>query len=308
MRSVGTILLVNAVGFALSLTATAEREGSHERFRVRPSLTVSFVGDDNVHQQERDREWGFGSWIAPEVALDYRRGSFRARGEFGADVRLYTGDTDLNDSFFRVTTDAEYEALRGLTLRLSNIYLPHPVSLGRPTDETGNLVQSNTLIGEGRFRREFKRSTALEFGVQTSWFTAEGFDAYIDVDGDGESEEIEDFHPDYLDFSAFVEGQYSLGRRTLLFARGNARLRDYDELQQSDYTEFSALLGIRTHWARRLRFEFAAGYGTIDFDGLPSDGRLVGRAKLDYDLQHGWTLRGSLGRTLTTDAAGADFD
>jgi hypothetical protein len=120
-------------------------------------------------------------------------------------------------------------------------------------------------------------------------------------------EEIDHFHPDYLDFSAFVEGQYSLGRRTLLFARGTARLRDFDELRQADYTEFSALLGIRTHWARRLRFEFTAGYGTIDFDGLPSNGRLVGRVKLEYELQHGWSMKGSVGRTLTTDAAGADF-
>jgi hypothetical protein len=307
MRALDTILLVNAVGLALCLAARAELEGSDERFRIRPGLTVTFVGDDNVHQQESDRESAFGSWIAPEVAVDYRRGSFRAQGEFGADVRLYAGEKDFSDSFFRVIADAEYEFLRGFTLRLSNVYLPHPVSLGRPADETGNLVQSNTLIGEGRFRREFKRSTALEVGVQTSWFTAEGFDAYIDLDGDGESEEIEHFHPDYLDFSAFVEGQYSLGRRALLFVRGGARLRDYEELRDSDYTEFSALLGMRTYWARRLRFELMAGYGSIDFDGLGRDGHLVGRANLDYELQHGWTLRGSLGRTLTTDAAGADF-
>jgi hypothetical protein len=307
MRILRKNLVPSAMLLVLCVAGEALGEGSEERLRIRPELTVTLVGDDNVHHEKQDEESAFGSWIAPSLGVDYRRGAFRAHGELGADVRLYTGGKDLNDEYFVAVAELEYEVLRGLTLAISNIYVPHPVWLGRPTDDIGNLVQSNTLMAEGRFRREFERSTALEFGVRSSWFATEGFETSIDLDGDGVFEEIDDFHADYLDFSAFIEGQYSLGRRALLFARGLARKRDFDELSGSDFTEFSGVLGMRTQWARRIWLEVSGGYGTVNYDGLPNDGRFVSRATLEYRLQRGWTLKTSFSRTLTSDAAGVEF-
>lgn len=307
MRTRTRSFLPCVMALALCVAGDARGEGSEERLRIRPELTITFVGDDNVHHEKDDEEAAFGGWIAPSLEVDYRRGAFRANGELGADVRLYTGGKDLNDHYFVAVAELEYEVLRGLTLGLSNLYIPHPVWLGRPTDDTGNLVQSNTLMAEGRFRREFERSTALELGVRSTWFAAEGFRTSIDLDGDGVPEEDDKFHPDYLDFSAFIEGQYSLGRRALLFARGVARTRDYDELSDADYNEFSGVLGMRTQWARRIWLELSGGYGTVNYDGLPNDGRFVGRAALEYKLQRGWTLKSSVGRTLTSDTAGVEF-
>jgi hypothetical protein len=307
MGALGRILLAGALGCAFCMAPAAWGQGSAERFRIRPSLEITLVGDDNVHHEKRDGESAFGSWIAPNLALDYRRGRFRAGGEIGADVRLYTGGQDLNQSYYLVAADLEYQALRGVTLRLSNVYAPQPVWLGRPTDDTGNLVQSNTVRAEARLRREFKRSTALELGVQTSWFTSEGFTTSIDLHQDGVLEETDHFHPDHRDYSAFLEGQYSLGRRALLFARGRARLRDYEEIPRGDYTEFSGVLGMRTDWGRRIWLEIAFGYGSINWEGLPSEGRFVGRATLNYQLPKGWALKATFGRTLTSQAVGTDF-
>jgi hypothetical protein len=306
MRALGTILLVSAVGCVLCLAPAAWGGASGERFRIRPSLKVTFVGDDNIYHEKDDEESAFGSWIAPRLELDYRRGSFRTGGELGADVRLYTGGKDLNDSYYHVAADVEYQTLRGVTLRLSNIYTPQPVWLGRPTDDTGNLVQSNTLRAEARFRREFKRTTSLELGVQTSWFTAEGYTTSI-VHPDEVSEEIDRFHPDYLDFSGFVEGQYSLGRRALFFARGRARVRNYQEIPGGDYTEFAGVVGMRTDWGRRFWLEVAFGYGAVNFERLSSEGRPVGRVTFHYEMPKGWTLKGSFGQTLTSQAVGTDF-
>jgi hypothetical protein len=307
MQALGRILLASAVGCASCLAPEAGAERSKERFRIRPSLEVSFVADDNFYHEKHDEDSAYGTWIVPGLALDYRRGSFRAGGDLGADVRLYTGGKDLNHSYYLVSADVEYQTLRGVTLRLSNVYAPQPVWLGRPADDTGNLVQSNTLNAEARLRRDFKRSTALELGVQSSWFTAEGFTTSIDRHDDDVSEEIDHFHPDYLDVSAFVEGQYSLGRRALFFVRGRARVRNYEEIPRGDYTEFSGVAGMRTEWGRRIWLEIVTGYGSIDFDRLPSDWRFVGRVTLNYQLPKGWALKGSFGRTLTSQAVGTDF-
>jgi len=307
MRALGRILLSGALGCAFWMAPAAWGQGSQERLRIRPSLKVTLVGDDNVRHEKRDEESAFGSWIAPNLTLDYWRGRFHAGGEIGADVRVYTGGKNLNQTYYLVAADLEYQAVRGVTLRLSNVYAPQPVWLGRPTDDTGNLVQSNTLSAEARLRREFKRSTALELGVQTSWFTSERFTTSIDLHQDGVSEEIGHFHPDYLDYSAFLEGQYSLGRRALFFARGRARLRDYEEIPRGDYTELSGVLGVRTEWGRRLWLEIAFGYGSIHWERLSSEGRFVGRMTLDYQLPKGWALKASCGRTLTSQAVGTDF-
>jgi hypothetical protein len=307
MRALGRILLASAVICASCLVPVSRSEASEGRFRVRPELKVTFVADDNFYHEKRDEVSAYGTWIYPSLALDYQRGSFRVGGDVGADVRLYTGGKDLNDTYYVVAAEAEYRTLRGLTLRLSNVYAPQPLWLGRPTDDTGNLVQSNTLNAEARLRREFKRSTALELGVQGSWFTSESFGTAMDLHDDEVLEEIDDFRPDYLDFSTFVEGQYSLGRRALFFARARARLRDYEEIPRGDYTEFSGVVGLRTDQWRRLWLEIAFGYGSINWERLPSEGRFVGRVTFNYEMPRGWTLKGSFGRTLTSQAVGTDF-
>jgi len=308
MRGLGKTILAGVLVCASCVASAAWGGISRGGLHLEPSLKITFVGDDNVYHTKRDKESAFGSWIFPRLALDYGRGSLRAEGDLGVDARLYTGASGLDEVYYFVSAELEYQTQRGLTLSLSNLYAPQPVSLGRPTDDSENLLQSNTLIAEARYRREFKRSTALELGLQGSWFTSEEFDTVIDLHDDGVLEEVDDFHADYLDFSAFLEGQYSLGRRALLFARGRARVRDYDEIPRGDYTEYSAVVGARTDWGRRIRLEISFGYGAIDYEHQSTDSRFVGRLTLDYQLPRGWAIEGSVGRTLTSQAVGVDFD
>ncbi len=300
-----------APGLAL-LTLVAlvsEPSAAEERIRglrIRPAVRTEVVFDDNPRHERRggDADVGFG--LAPSLAAEYGRGRWNAGAEVGADVRLYTRDSDLDETFWNARGHLEFEPLRGLVVRVSERYAPQPVDLGRPSDETTNLRQSNTLVAEARYWRELKRESAIEVGIRSSRFDTQGFAASVDTNGDGVVESVDDLRTSYWDVSAFVEAQRKLGRRFRIFARGQWLERRYDEIPVTDFTELSGMVGLRADLGR-LDLELAFGYGVLDFEGLPSNDRFLVRLQADWELGRDWRVTASVLNRLTGDVTGTDF-
>lgn len=290
------------------LRALAESEEG--RLTIRPRLGVTYEANDNAFlvRNGQGREWVHGLWIEPSIGLELRRPKWSAGADLGADLRYAFNESRLHNEFLDLSAYAEAEPLRGLHLRVANRLVPQAVSLGAPADDASNLRQSNLALAEVRYRHDRERGMALELGIAGQRFDTEGFPAQLDEDGDGISESSGNIHSNYWQASAFMEARRSIGRHSLVYLRGEMRDRSYEELPGSDLTEWSSLIGMRSHVARRLDLDVAIGYGRVDYDDFGSHSRLLGRADIDYAMPRGWELKGSFFQRFSSDAAGADFD
>jgi hypothetical protein len=291
---------------ALLVVPAAHAAPKSRGLRVRPEVQTLFVWDDNVYLDESDED-DFAVGVAPRVRIDAERERWRAGADLGADLRWYVENSELSEDFWRVSAWGEVEPIDGLTLRVADHYVPQPVTLGRPEDETANLRQSNTLLAEARYWRDLKRETSLEVGARATRFTTEPFTGTVDADGDGVPEEVRGLESDYFGSQAWTELRYDLGRGRVAFGRVDLVQRSYDEIDSADYVEAGAVVGLRTPIGRRIRLEVAAGWGFLDFAELPDDDRLLGRAELRWDAGRGWSVGLSLLQRLTGDATGTDF-
>ena len=216
--------------------------------------------------------------------------------------------SELRDAFLDLRGFVELELARGLLLRLSDSFVPQAVRLGSPPDDLANLRQSNRALAELVYNRELDRGRAFELGITGERFDGQGFEAALDFDADGIPDLEGDLHPDYWGGAAHFEVQQGIGRHSLVYLRGEMRERRFDELPRSDFVEWSSLLGLRRSLARRLELDVALGYGSIDFQDLPSNDRVLGRASIEYSMPRGWDLEGLFVQRFTSDAAGFDFN
>ncbi len=308
-RSVGRALRpVGALVAALATLAPAPAvaEGEGRKFTIRPSLRVATVLDDNVFLTDDDREKDAGFWIAPRLELGYRGRSFEVGVDGSADIRRYTQNQRLDDELYRVHAFAETGVLPGLTLHVANTYLPQPVTLGLPEDETENLVQTNRTLAKITYWRELPGGREIEVGVQGSRLFTEGFQsAYPDSDGNIVVDDS--FNANYWETAAYAEVESPIGKRMSAFVRGQFRYRMFDESSELDLMDGSGLVGFRTRWFKALEFVVAGGYGVIDFKGQGSTQRFLGRGELRYRLPSGWSTRLGAFSKFTADLRGNDF-
>ncbi|UCE85643.1 MAG: outer membrane beta-barrel protein [Deltaproteobacteria bacterium] len=304
-RSLSPATLACALAIALAATASPAEDADHG-LHLHPSLSLRGVFDDNVFLED-DRTSDFALWIAPRLQADYANGPLRAGLDAGADLRRYRHETSLNEDFGRVSGFGELDLTRGLTLRLANSYVPYPERLGLPEDDSENLVQTNRAEAELRYRRPFRRESSVQFALEAVHFTTGRFSASVDEDGDGIAETVDDFHGDFLETKFQTEVQRGLGRRALVFARAGMRRRNFDELSNSDFNEYSSLLGLQVRWPARLELDATAGYGYVDFDDLDAKDRFLGTARLKWEGPRGFTWQASAENRFTSDATGQDF-
>jgi len=289
----------------LALAPTGPAEAA--RFQIHPELRTSMVYDDNIFLEGQDEQAAFSTWIHPSLAAELDRGRLSAGGELGFETRFYADHSDLNETFWNTRAFIEYRPREDLLLRVSDAYAPRSIALGRPEDETSNLLQSNTFAAEARWRRELAGRTAIELGVVGTRFDSESFPAEVDEDGDGRIDEFRRFRSDYWELSAFLESQYEFAREARLFARAEARRRGYDDLDAGDFDELFGMVGVQTQLTPRLGFEGAVGYGSMDFNELSNESRFLGRLELEWELPRGFTILASGLRRLSGDATGTDF-
>lgn len=293
-------------------------EEQGRRFSWRPSIEVRAIGDDNVYLTASKKESDFGFGVRPRVELDYRGKAYELGADVGADLLTWIDHGDLDQTFFRVNAHGEAGLLPGLTVRVENSYVPHPVLLGLPQDSSSNLVQTNRTEAELRYWRELGGRREMSAGVLGARFISEGFGEteveplvpdvpFLPPQPSATPADAPPFHANYWEGGGYLELQNDIGRRSAAYIQGRVRYRSYDEAPDSDHIEYGGLLGFRMYWLKNFELDIAGGYGLLDFRSGRSVPRILGQGDIRYRAGGGWHFRLGVHNKFTADLEGNDF-
>ena len=289
---------------ALAYPALAD-EGSEQRFTWHPSVRVAAEATDNA-RLDSGKDADFGVRITPRLELGWDATAWEVGADLGADMRRQSDATDLNDVFYTARLFGEAGVLPGVTVRVSNDYIPHAVALGVPEDHAGNLRQTNRARAEVRYWRELDEGIELSLGADGGHFNSESFAARVPGPG-GTTSLDSHFEANHWEGGGFAQLLIPMGGRSEVYARGRARYRDYEDAPDASHTLASALVGLRSYWIRNLSFDLAGGLGVLDFGSSGSEPQVLGRADVRYRLRSGWRVGLGLHSRLTTDLAANGF-
>jgi len=287
-------------------SAAHAAEGEPGYFSWRPSLRASLVADDNVFYEEDGASGSLGFWLAPRLELGYRTGAVELGADLGVDVRQYVDHSSaLSAELFRAIGWGEIGLRPGLSLRLSNAFVPQPVRLGLPEDEAANQVQTNRLDAGLHWWRELPGRREVEAGLLASYFRSEEYSEVVPLEGGGFGVD-DDFRADYVQSLGFVEFQSPLGERTSTYLRGQVAYRAFSERSAADHSNFSLLFGVRSSRWEGLDLALAAGVGVLGFDSFADALRALGELSLGYRLSSGWRFSLAARHLMTPNLAGDD--
>jgi len=292
-------ILSGAIVACAALPRNAAAEGAPDLFSLRPSLATTLVVDDNPKFQKSGGDTAVGGWFRPRVQVDYDAPDLDLGADLGADVRQYAGyDTSLDKVFGRVSGWADYRFAPGLALRVGDAWVPRAQRLGRPEDETKNLVQTNRLDASLRSWRSLPGGRELEVGAQGLYFVTEG---YAEPLGGGAVDS--DFHANHTDGLGYVELQTPIFGEAKGFVRAQGSYRFLEDDSDADYADVGGSLGVRTPFDGGS-FEIGGGAGWLGFAGLPDRPRALGRAALHLELPAGFVSTFGATQLLTANLAG----
>jgi len=286
--------------------SAAAEEAAVRRFTWHPTILIRSVFDDNVELEDGGSNGDAGFWVTPAVELGYRAPSYELGADLGLDVRSHTEQAVSNETFVRAMGFGEVGLLPGLTLRVSDAYVPQPMRLGRPEDQTSNLLQTNRLQGDLRYWRGLSERSEVTVGLRGARFDTDSFSAL--VPGAGGAPALDpDYRADFTEGGGSLELQSALGQRSAVYFGGRARYRAFDQTPQADVGEYSLLVGLRTHRLRKFELDIAGGWGMLDYRVGGSDPRFLGKLNLGYRLRGGWHLGLGGHHRFTSNLAGRDF-
>jgi len=296
---------VVCAALALS-TSAAHAEGEPGYFSWQPSLRTSLVADDNVFFEEDGKDGSIGVWLAPRLELGYRTGAIELGADLGVDVRRYVDHySDLKAELFRAVGWGEIGLRPGLSLHLSNAFVPQPVRIGLPEDEAENLVQTNRLDAGLNWWRELPGKREIEAGLLASYFRSEEYSAVVPLGGGGFGVD-DDFRADYMQGLGFVEFQSPIGEQTSTYVRWQGAYRAFSDHSAADHSNFSLLFGVRSSRWEGLDLALAAGVGALGFDSFADALRALGELNVGYRLPSGWRFSLTARHLMTPNLAGDD--
>jgi hypothetical protein len=293
------------LGILLGLPTGVAAEDQEKHFSWHPSMRVTLVGDDQPYLDEKS-DGAIGTWISPQLDLGYRGDFYELSAELGGDVRAYIDEKSLSEEFYRIRATGEAGILPGLSVRVSEAYVPGPERIAAPGDATQNLIQTNQLDVEVRYWRELPSRRELLMTFRGSHFSGEHFDAFLFTEGGGVVLH-DNFEPDHWEGAADIELQTPFGERTSLYLRSDLRYRSFSESAVTDHGEVTVLAGMRTRRFRNIEIDVAAGWGLISFESRDDVQRFVGEGSLRYRLPNGWTWRVSAANRFVSDYSGNNF-
>jgi hypothetical protein len=303
-RARGLVLVVSA---ALALGASAAHaEGGPGYFSWRPSVRTSVVADDNVFSENEGESGSIGVWLVPRLELGYRTGAVELGADLGVDLRRYFDhSSSLSAELYRAVGWGEIGLTRGLSLRLSNAFVPQPVRLGLPEDEASNMVQSNRLDLGLNWGRQLNGERGLKAGLLGTYFRSEEYSQVVPLAGGGVGVD-DDFRADYMQGLGFVEFQSPLGERTSTYVRWQSAYRSFSKRSSQDHTNLSLLLGVRSSRWEGLDIALAGGVGALGFDSFADSLRALADLSLRYRLPHSWSFSLAARHMMTPNLAGDD--
>lgn len=301
-RSAGFAPVALLVAALLGVAGASHAEGDRGVFTWHPSLRVTGVADDNVLFTNGGRDGSVGAWVAPRIELDYRAPVFAVGADLGVDYRHYRDQgKPVSDILYRAVGWGDVGLGYGVSAGLSNAFVPQAVALGRPEDDTANLVQTNRVDADVSWRRELTAGHELAAGVVATHFLSDDYSEAIPLQGGGFVVDPS-FEPTYAQGLLFGELQSAIGERTETFVRGQVSYRDFTELSVGDHTNVSTLLGVRSRSFDALDLELAGGGGALVFSGK-TGWRALARLAARYRFDIGLSLWATASHLSTPDLA-----
>ena len=289
-------------GVLLLVAGASHAEGERGVFTWHPSLRVTGVADDNVRFSDGGRDGSVGVWVTPRIELDYSAPVFAVGADLGVDYRHYSGEgKPVSDILYRAVGWGDVGLGHGFSAGLSNAFVPQAVRLGRPEDDTANLVQTNRVDADVTWRRELATGRELAAGVVATYFLSDDYSEAVPLQGGGFVVDPA-FEPSYAQGLFYGELQNAIGERTEAFVRGQVSYRDFTELSAGDNTNVSTLLGIRSRHFDALDLELAGGGGALFFGG-DTGWRALARLSARYRLDIGLSLWATARHLSTPDLA-----
>jgi hypothetical protein len=294
-----------ALTLALALPVRpAAAEGEPAQFSFNPSVNVAAVVDDDLFLTDSNKKSSFGVWVQPRMELGYRTETLDLGADLGVDIRRYADYySDLSDEFYRMSGHAQVGLLPGLTLRVANAFVPAPVELGLPPDQSINMVQTNLTDAELRYWRVLPGEREISFGARGARFYSDDYTEQRPGSG-GSVILDDDFNADYWGGTGYLEYREPLGRRTAAYLRAETGYRTYDESSRSDNLDYTMLIGLHSLRFRNAEIDLAGGYGQIHFNSLGTEPRIIGRGSLRYRLPHDFIWRIGMNHLSSADLVG----
>jgi len=293
------------LGVLIGLISEAAAEDQEKPYTWHPSMQITLVGDDQPYLDEKN-DGAVGAWFSPQIDLGLRGDFYELSAELGGDIRRYVDEKSLSEEFFRIRANGEIGILPGLSVVVSEAFVPLPEWIAAPGDATRNLNQTNQLDVEIRYWREHPSHRELSMTFRGTHFTGERFNTFLLTDGGGVVSQT-DFEPDHWEGAADIELQTPFGERTSLYLRSDLRYRTFSESAVADHGEVTVLAGMRTRRFRNIEIDVAAGWGLISFESRDDVQRFVGEGSLRYRLPNGWTWRLSAANRFVSDYSGNNF-
>lgn len=281
----GVAVLLSALALAGAATAAEGEEGV---FSWQPSLRFTTLASDNVLYEEGGKKGSLGTWIAPRLELAYRRPALEIGADLGVDLRRWIGQGSLDAELYRGIVWAEAGLGHGLSVRISDAFVPQPIRVGLPEDEGANLAQTNRAAADLRWWRELPGRRELEMGLEGSYFITDDYKEPVPTSAGVAIDR--DFRADYAQGLGFVELQSPLGERSAGYARVQGSYRSFSSAMDADHGNLSLLLGVRSSRWENLELDLAAGVGALGFERFGDELRALGRASVRYRLPAAWTL------------------
>jgi hypothetical protein len=300
LLSVASLAWPIALAVGASVARTASAEPSEYRLSAHPSLRVTAIADDNVDLRKGGSD-DIGTFFFPRLELGLQGRWLHMGADLGADVRRYVDGSSPNDVFLRLGGFAEIGIGPGVSVRVSDAYVPTPVELGKPLDHSANLVQTNRLSTSLRVWEERSAERELSMVLQATRLTSESFAADV-----GAGVVDDDFRADFWEGAFLSEFHTPVTDTISGFVRANIRVRSFDDSSASDFGDFALVIGMSTQWWGSIDFDAAAGYSRLFFDDEAKN-RFIGEANVRYRIADGTTLRLGFDQRNTADIAGNDF-
>jgi hypothetical protein len=124
--------------YPLELTGLLAPPAQRGPFTLLPSISVSEEYNDNVHGDNRNREWDFITNISPSITLSVNRPSYQLNAGYSFSAALYARGTLPNEAFQsqNFIGSGSWQTTRTLTLSLSDSF-------------AYNRANSNTVAVQG---------------------------------------------------------------------------------------------------------------------------------------------------------------
>jgi Putative beta-barrel porin 2 len=291
----------------LCAAAASAEEGAERRFTWRPSFETRSVYDDNAFLAESGEDADVGVWIVPRLELDYRLPAVQLGADLGGEIPRYFDHSSLNDAFWRMQGHGEVGLWPGLSLRVSDAYVPQPAQLGRPDDAPTNMVQSNRADAELRYWRDLWNGHELTLGIGGGRFDSNEFTAV--VPGPGNSLVVdENFEAKFTEGRGYGELRNPIGENLAILLRTNIDYRKFDDESDADHLEAGGLLGLESQLPLGFDLDLAGGAGYLDTEGGSNQPHVVGYGNLVWrNAPSGLQVRLGFHHEMTQDLAGNDF-